>query len=188
MSLDSVLGRKRKVKKTEPEPEEKPGVVEKVEPETIVGTPAVIPGARLQGLANVIETVQGKGGTFSMNDILQMDNASAGVYDALVIPLGGQEHDLYRILERTRLTQYQIELFTDAIDMAEHGLGYKGTVNVNLDFPEPRLGEWVVKKMRAYVSLDGQSRAEYERVASQWVQRLYQQQQDLEKSKTRGVQ
>ena len=154
------------------------------------GTPAVIPQDKQEGLAELVRNLQTNRG-FSMNEILSMDSQQKGVYDALVIPIGGLESDKYKMLERTRLTQYEIELFTDAIDQAEHGLGYHmGTASKadDLDFPIPRLGEWVVSKLRGYVSKDGASLAIFENVAQPWIQRLYDKQKDLEAQAQRGIQ
>jgi predicted esterase len=74
------------------------------------------------------------------------------------------------MFERTNFPdKYTADLFSDAAQFAEHGAG-----GDNLDFPIPQLGEWVVKKMRSYVSINGASRDAFERAASAWVVKLYQ--------------
>jgi hypothetical protein len=159
---------------------------------TVTGTPADIPNPRLEGLKNIIDNLPrgngaSGGGGFSMTDLLGMDSESKGVYDAMVIPIGGQEHDKYRILERCRLTKYETGLYTDAMYVAEHGLGIPGFEG-ELDRPIPNFGDWIVSKLRATVSEDGQSLEVFEKVAAAWIQRLYQTQADLEKKAKAGIQ
>lgn len=168
MSLRKLMNAKREPKEARP-PMDTPEFI----PSAPMGTPAEIPIERQNQLASV-PVAQGAQ-PLSLNDLLAMDSEGKGVYDAIVLPIGGQNKDFYSILERTRMSQYEIELFTDAIDLAEHGLGYG-----SLDAPIPRLGQWIVSKMRGYVSKDGASLQVFENVAAGWIERLYKSQQQIQ--------
>jgi hypothetical protein len=187
MSLDRISNRKRKVEKPEPEPEENGGA------SSPIGTPAVIPEEKAEGLRQLF-TALNQAGTqkFSMSDILSMDLESKGMPDVLAIPIGGSEHDMYRMLERTRLTNYQKGLYCDGIHQAQHGFGWRqefpnGEV-IDLDFPIPIMGESIVNRMRASVSVDGQSLEVFERTTSTWLQRLYEAERQREIQSRRGIQ
>lgn len=185
MSLRKIMYHPNNRPKEEKQEEEAPT------PELQVGSPATVAPEKVDALKNVLANLPNRtpGSTsgFSMNDLLGMDSEQKGVYDAIVLPIGGQEHDAYRILERCRLTKYEEGLYTDAMYVAEHGLGIPG-FNGQLDFPMPNFAFWIVSKLRATVSHEGQSLEIFERVAASWVQRLYQTQQDLEKKANAGIQ
>jgi hypothetical protein len=186
LSLDKIASRKHKTEKPEAEPE-------KGEASSPIGTPAVIPAEKVEGLKTLFDTLnKGGGQKFSMNEVLSMDLESKGMPDVLAIPIGGSEHDMYRMLERTRLTNYQKGLYCDGIHVAEHGFGWRqefpnGEI-INLDFPIPILGESVVNRMRASVSVDGQSLDVFERTTSTWLQRLYEAERQRELQSKRGIQ
>jgi hypothetical protein len=192
LSLDRISNRKRKIptplaEDVPPQPEDEP------EASRPIGLPAVIPEDKAEGLKNLFDQLN-KGGAqrFSMNDILSMDLESKGMPDVLAIPIGGSEHDMYRMLERTRLTNYQKGLYCDGIHLAQHGFGWKQTFpngeEIDLDFPIPIMGEAIVNRMRASVSVDGQSLAVFERTTSTWLQRLYEAERQREQQSRRGIQ
>ena len=124
--------------------------------------PAFIPEEKQSTLPKVTGSEAGR--------FFKFDGETKNIADALMIIVGGAEKDTYSMLERTAFPdKYTADLFADAIQLAEHGAG-----GDNLDFPIPQLGEWVVHKMRGYVSINSASRDAYERAASAWVVKLYQ--------------
>lgn len=158
-----------------------------------IGTPAVIADDKIEGLKEIFQTMNantGKG--FSMNEVLSMDNETKGMPDVLAIPIGGAEHDMFRMLERTRVTTYQKGLYCDGIHIAEHGIGWKETFpngeTIDLDFTVPIMGDAIVKRLRASVSVDGQSLAVFERTTSTWLQRLYEAERQQAQRAGRGIQ
>jgi len=185
LSLDRVANRRKKVDRPEPEPEP-----EKRDP---IGTPAIVPEDKFEGLKNLVEKMSTGGGQkFSMNEVLSMDSENKSMPEVLAIPIGGLEHDMYRMLERTRLTNYQKGLYCDGIHLAEHGYGWKQTFpngeEINLDFPIPIMGEAVVNRMRGAVSVDGQSLEVFERTTSAWTRYLYEKEQLQQQQSRRGIQ
>jgi hypothetical protein len=189
MSLDKLAGRKRK-----PEPHPEPAKEEGHRASSPIGTPAVIPEEKAEGLKQLFETLTrgGSGGKFSMNDVLSMDLESKGMPDVLAIPIGGSEHDMYKMLERTRITPYQKGLYCDGIHIAEHGYGWRQEFpngeTIDLDFPIPIMGEAIVNRMRAAVSVGGESLAVFERTTSTWLQRLYEAERQRDQQSRRGIQ
>jgi hypothetical protein len=186
MSLDKIANRRRKTEKPEPEPA-------KEEPSPI-GTPAIVPEEKFEGIKKLFENLnQSSGGKpFSMSEVLSMDLETKGMPDVLAIPIGGSEHDMYRMLERTRLTNYQKGLYCDGIHQAQHGFGWKqefptGEV-IDLDFPLPFLGEAIVYRMRAAVSVDGASLENFKETTSAWLQRLYEAERQRDQQSRRGIQ
>lgn len=193
MSLDKILSRKKKQPKPvnpeaadnkTPSGETTP---EGIAPETAIGTPAQLGDEKFNALKEMASAINSKGGSsgpgFSMTDLLKMDTGNEGIADVLEIPVGGKEKDMYRMLERTRLTKYQIGLFTRGIFTAQHGFG----LPPHLDFTVPALGELIVWKLRGYVSLDGASLGVFERTTSMWVRSLYQAQQEEQAKRNRGI-
>lgn len=195
MSLNNIMNRKKRKPMQEANnghdetTDERPGgaapLPSGVEPPT-VGTEAMIPESSLAKIGSVIKSMQetGRARPFSMNEILSMDSEAKTIGDVLSIPVGGGEKDMYRMLERTRISKHEKYLYCEAIRIAEHGIGYK---RGNLDFPVPMLGEHLVKLMRASVSIDGASLEIFERTTSTWVKQLYQTQQDNELRAKRGI-
>src|SRR6266849_4785558 len=187
MSLDGIANRKRKIDKPEPDP-----TADKRQEEPIA-TPAVIPEEKVEGLKQLFETLHNAGTSkFSMSDVLSMDLETKGMPDVLAIPIGGSEHDMYRMLERTRLTNYQKGLYCDGIHLAQHGYGWRQTFpngeEINLDFPIPIMGEAVVSRMRGAVSVDGQSLEVFERTTSAWTRYIYVKVQLQQQQSRRGIQ
>ncbi len=193
MSLDRVSNRKRKIDKPPPEEARDNLPENRKEPEP-VATPAMIPEEKFEGLKKLVETFSNGGSNkpFSMSEVLSMDLETKGMPDVLAIPIGGSEHDMYRMLERTRLTNYQKGLYCDGIHLAQHGFGWKQEFpngeTIDLDFPIPIMGEAIVNRMRASVSVDGQSLAVFERTTSTWLQRLYEAERQREIQSKRGIQ
>lgn len=110
------------------------------------------------------------GQAIDLGKLFKFEGGTKNIANALLIIVGGEETDKYAMFERTNFPdKYTADLFADAAQFAEHGAG-----GDNLDFPIPQLGEWIVKKMRAYVSINGDSRDAFERAASAWVVKLYQ--------------
>jgi hypothetical protein len=127
---------------------------------------AVIPDEKKAAMANLPKPGQ----AIDMSKMFKFEGESKTIANALLIIVGGEEDDKYAMFERTNFPdKYTADLFSDAAQFAEHGAG-----GDNLDFPIPQLGEWVVKKMRSYVSINGASRDAFERAASAWVVKLYQ--------------
>jgi len=125
---------------------------------------AMIPVERVEGLKGIVEAFtanqnQGIRG-FSMNELLKMDDSQKGLPDILGYPIGAQENDMYRMLERCRLTKHEKQVYVAAIHFAEHGLGYRYK-EINLDFPVPFYGDYIVKELRGSVSVDGESLATF---------------------------
>jgi hypothetical protein len=182
-----MLNRKAKKKKpsAEPSPQEKKVDASKRKK---LEKPAVIPESRKEGLQEIAkvfsENQSGKG--FSMSELLKMDDTQKSLPDILGYPIGAQESDMYRMLERCRLTKHEMQVYTNAIHVAEHGFGYNYK-SINLDFPIPFYGEYIVKKLRASVSVDGESLQTWERAVSTWVARLYATQQEQQKQTQRGI-
>ena len=110
------------------------------------------------------------GQAVDLGKLFKFEGGTKNIANALMIIVGGEETDKYAMFERTIFPdKYTADLFSDAVHYAEHGAG-----GDNLDYPIPQLGEWIVKKMRAYVSINGDSRDAYERAASAWTIKLYQ--------------
>jgi hypothetical protein len=182
--------RRKKKSISPPEPEKASGGakkrVAKVEPN---GNPAMIPEDRLTELKKVTEAFStGNGGVkgFSMNELLKMDDTQKGLADILGYPIGAQENDMYRMLERCRLTKHEKAVYVQAIHFAEHGLGYNWG-KINLDFPVPFYGEYIVKQLRGSVSVDGASLETFEHTVSTWLQKLYASQQQTQQQLQRGI-
>jgi hypothetical protein len=198
MSLDRVGSRKRKIEK--PEPEETPDSAREENdasgngPGSMpIATPAIIPEEKAEGLRQLFQTLnQGGAQKLSMSDVLSMDLESKGMADVLAIPIGGSEHDMYRMLERCRLTNYQKGLYCDGIHQAQHGFGWKQKFpngeEIDLDFAIPIMGESIVNRMRASVSVEGQSLEVFERTTSTWLQRLYEAERQNQLQSRRGIQ
>lgn len=160
---------------------------------------AMIPSAKFEGLQRLVTTiaqankaVEGGGG-FSMNSLLSMDETQKTMPDVLSVLLGAQEHDMYSILERCRLTPENHRLYTNGIHLASHGYGWKGEIPdakgqvLDLDFTIPILGDSIVRKLRGSVSIDGESRKEFERTTSQWTRVLYEKQEMERQNMQRGI-
>jgi hypothetical protein len=195
LSLDRIGSRKRKVDRPQTDDAPPDLATEKDEPETNghIGTPAVIPDDKAEGLRQLFQTLnQGGAQKLSMNDVLSMDLESKGMADVLAIPIGGSEHDMYRMLERCRLTNYQKGLYADGIHIAQHGFGwtqkFPNGEMIDLDFPIPTMGEAIVVRMRASVSVEGQSLEVFERTTSTWLQRLYEAERQNQLQSRRGIQ
>lgn len=162
-----------------------------------VGSPAMILDDKftgLQQLATKLATAKGGEGGFSINQLLTMDDHSKGLPEILGYPIGAQEKDKYRMFERSRLSQYQIELFSDGAEMAEHGLGFRGNFPddpdwdaIGLDWVLPNFGDWIVYKLRAYVSKDGESLGVFERTVSGWKDALYKAAEEQRRQVNRGI-
>lgn len=205
MSLDGIM-RRRKKSVSPPEPETASGgqpgkdtPVQKlpdrqVEPNN---NAAMIPAERVEALEAVVKVLggdrnQGMKG-FSMNELLKMDDSQKGLPDILGYPIGAQENDMYRMLERCRLTKHEKQVYVHAIHFAEHGLGYHYKQpnspgdGINLDFPVPFYGEYIVKQLRGSVSVDGESLATFERTTATWVAKLYASQQQAGLQQQRGI-
>jgi hypothetical protein len=134
--------------------------------------PADITPAQRAGMANLPKPGQ----AIDTAKMFKFEGETKTIANALLIIVGGEEGDKYAMFERTNFPdKYTADLFSDGAQFAEHGAGGE-----NLDFPIPQLGEWIVKKMRAYVSINGASRDAFERAASAWVVKLYQ--REAEKS------
>lgn len=191
MSLNKIGNRKRKVEK----PEADARAEERSRP---IGTPAVIADDKMEGIRKMVQALNEGGGTakFNLNEILSMDQENRSMPEVLSIPIGGLEHDMYKMLERTRLTNYQKGLYCDAIHVAEHGFGWKQTFphpdangnEINLDFSIPFFGDSIVNRMRAAVSVDGQSLEVFERTTSAWTRYLYEKEQLQQQQARRGIQ
>jgi hypothetical protein len=106
-----------------------------------------------------------------MEDILDLIGEGKTIWDALTTVFG--LHDVsykYLILERTRLTKEEANVVSDAIFVAEHGIGVPP-----FDFPMPMFADWVVAKLHAFISVDGgkgNARDEFREIASSWVASL----------------
>lgn len=117
-----------------------------------------------------MENLPKPGQALDLSKLFKFEGGTKNIANALMIIVGGEETDKYAMFERTNFPdKYTADLFSDAAQLAEHGAG-----GDNLDFTIPELGEWIVKKMRSYVSINGDSRAAYERAASAWTIKLYQ--------------
>jgi len=150
---------------------------------------AMIPEERARDLATVAKAFStGNGGVkgFSMNELLKMDDQQKGLADILGYPIGAQENDMYRMLERCRLTKHEKAVYVQAIHFAEHGLGYAWG-KINLDFPVPFYGEYIVKQLRGSVSVDGGSLETFEHTVSTWLTKLYTSQQQAQQQSQRGI-
>jgi|SRR6267378_1607447 len=133
---------------------------------------ATISDEQRKKLANLPQ----QGQTIDLGKLFKFEGGSKNIANALMIIVGGEETDKYAMFERTNFPdKYTADLFSDAAQFAEHGAG-----GDNLDYPIPQLGEWIVKKMRAYVSINGDSRDAFERAASAWTIKLWQ--RDAEKT------
>lgn len=194
MSLNKVASRKPKQKPLDPEPEKT-----REKPVAPIGTPAVIGDDKMEGIKQMVQALRDKdGGTskFNMADVLAMDQESRSMPEVLSIPIGGLEKDMYKQIERTRLTNYQKGLYCDGIHIATHGFGWKQKFpdadangnEIDLDFPIPFLGEAIVNRMRAAVSVDGQSLEVFERTTSAWTRYLYEKEQLQQQQRNRGIQ
>src|SRR6266480_880369 len=127
---------------------------------------AVISDEQRDKLANLPKPGQ----AIDLSKLFKFEGGTKNIANALLIIVGGEETDKYAMFERTNFPdKYTADLFSDGAQYAEHGAG-----GDNLDYPIPQLGEWLVKKMRAYVSINGNSRDAFEREASAWVVKLYQ--------------
>lgn len=196
MSLDKIASRKRKIDKPEQEktPEPLDEAPDRAGVSRPIGTPAVIPDDKLEGIKQIFEQMKDGGATkgFSMDQVLSMDSESVGMPTVLSIPIGGTEHDMFRNIERTRLTNYQKGLYCDAIHVAEHGIGWRETFpngeTIDLDFPVTIMADAVVKRMRAAGSVDGQSLEVFERTMSNWTRYLYEKDQQAQQQSRRGIQ
>lgn len=208
MSLDRLSSRKRKI--VSPAPQESQQPDDKNAPDLAtgqnpnqdgaagvsppIGTPATISPEKFEGIKRMVEAMResGSGKGFSMNEVLSMDSETRSMPDVLAIPIGGAEHDVYRMLERTRLTNYQKGLYCDGIHLATHGFGWKETFpngeEINLDFPIPILADSIVSRLRAAVSVDGQSLEVFERTMSNWTRYLYEKDQQAQLQQRRGIQ
>jgi hypothetical protein len=206
MSLDEIMNRRKRKRSVSPESSGASGGSAnpmpnpnqegpKVEPQQ--GSAAVIPEDRAAGLNEIVKTFSGNqnqtGKTFSMNELLKMDDSQKGLPEILGVPIGAQENDMYRILERCRLTKHEKQVYVQAIHFAEHGLGYsykspnsKGD-GIKLDFTVPFYGDYIVKQLRGSVSVDGESLGVFERTVSTWVARLYATQQNQQQQAQRGI-
>lgn len=196
MSLEKMMRRKRK--SVSPPDEKASGGSDGQSPESSVregelvqNGPAMIPQDRLDALKQVKDVFtggkDGQRGGFSMNELLKMDDQQKGLADILGYPIGAQENDMYRILERCRFKNgHEKQVYIKAIHFAEHGLGYtyKG---INLDFPVPFYGEYIVKQLRGSVSIQGESLAVFERTTATWVAKLYAQQNQNALQAQRGI-
>jgi hypothetical protein len=167
-----------------PEDEQLPEA-EREEHASVIGTVAVVPKEREDALKEVIEKLgdAGKtGGGLSMNSILSMDSSSVGIADVLQIPVGGKETDMYRWIERTRLTPRQKGLYSKAIWRAEHGLGWGP-----LDRTIPALGDFMILQIRSALSVDGASLQVFENTVSVWSKALYEKQSQADAQRQRGI-
>lgn len=179
MSLSKALKKKpppEPTTETEPKQEPKPAVF---------GKEAVLPEGKAEGLKQVVDALRSatqQTGGLNMNSILSMDSQGTSMPDVLQIPIGGRENDMYRMLERTRLSQYQKGLYAKAIWRAENGLGYGP-----LKRPIPQLGTFVVFHLRAAVSVDGESLAVFERTVSAWEKMLYTQEAQIKQQQAKGI-
>lgn len=103
--------------------------------------------------------------------ILDMVGEGKTIWDALVSVFGLHEPNYkYLILERTRLSKREANLVSDALFVAEHGIGIGC-----LDFPMPEFADWVLNRCHAFVSVDmgkGNSRDEFREIASSYVAAL----------------
>lgn len=180
MSLRNIVGKKKHhIAEPDPPPED---------PQTrppIIGHEAVIPEARKEGLkeaVNALRDVAQKTGGLSMTSVLSMDRQGTSMPDILQIPVGGRENDMYKMLERTRLTPYQKGLYAKAIWRAENGLGWGP-----LQRPIPQLGTFIVFHLRAAVSVNGESLAVFERTVASWEKMLYTQEAQIKQQQAKGI-
>lgn len=94
--------------------------------------------------------------------------------------------DPYQWLERTSITPDEINIFTDMIRVAEHGIGGEA-----LDIPIPWMGEDVVNELRARRSrtdnLEGQSSIRFNTEMTAWLQKLKAEAEERAKQSAKGV-
>jgi hypothetical protein len=106
-----------------------------------------------------------------MEQIMDLIGEGKTIWDALVTVFGLHEANYkYLILERTRLTKEEANIVSDAIFVAEHGIGVPP-----FDFPLPMFADWVVAKLHAFISVDngkGNARDEFREIASSWTASL----------------
>ena len=106
-----------------------------------------------------------------MEQIMDLIGEGKTIWDALVTVFGLHDASYkYLILERTRLTKEEANVVSDAIFVAEHGIGVPP-----FDFPIPGFADWVVSKLHAFISVDGgkgNARDEFREIASSWVASL----------------
>ncbi len=197
MSLDKMMRRRKRsvspdetASAGESQPKQGPNQVEPRD------NAAMIPAERSEGLRDIVKAFSpvniGLKG-FSMNELLKMDDSQKGLPEILGVPIGAQENDMYRMLERCRLTKHEKQVYVQAIHFAEHGFGYnykqpgsKGE-GINLDFPVPFYGDYIVKQLRGSVSVDGGSLETFERTVSTWVAKLYATAEQRNNQTQRGI-
>jgi len=96
----------------------------------------------------------------TLDEILTLEGEGKTLYDVFSILLGAHIKDILDILERTDLTPHEVDVVSDALQLAQHGIGG--------DIPEfnqkiPELFDWILIKCRARVSRNRESRKEFER-------------------------
>lgn len=103
-----------------------------------------------------------------LEDIMDMVGEGKTIWDALVTVFGLNEPNYkYLILERTRLTKEEANLVSDALFVAEHGIGTDP-----FDFPIPEFADWVISRLHAFISVDmgkGNARDEFREITSTWM-------------------
>ena len=106
-----------------------------------------------------------------LEDIMDIIGEGKTIWDALSAVFGLHEANYkYLILERTRLTKEEANLVSDAIFVAEHGIGTEP-----FDFPIPEFADWIVSRLHAFISVDmghGNARDEFREITSTWVASL----------------
>lgn len=94
--------------------------------------------------------------------------------------------DPYQWLERTSLTNDEIDIFKGEIAMAEHGIGGEA-----LDIPIPEIAEDVIIDLRARRSRTdgkiGQSSQRFEAEMTAWLQKLKAEAEERSKQAQKGV-
>jgi hypothetical protein len=94
--------------------------------------------------------------------------------------------DPYQWLERTSLTNDEIDIFRSEIMLAEHGIG-----SAALDIPMPEIAEDVIVDLRARRSrtdgLQGQSSVRFENEMTAWLQKLKAEAEERAKQASKGV-
>src|SRR5690242_7652993 len=134
------------------------------------GTPANGDSTAIEPAARPVSTVK-PGMKTRLEDIMDLVGEGKSIWDALVTVFGLHEPNYkYLILERTRLTKEEANLVSDALFIAEHGMGTEP-----FDFPIPEFADWVISRLHAFISVDmgkGNARDEFREITSTWVAAL----------------
>lgn len=96
----------------------------------------------------------------------ELEGEAKTFYDTVGGVLGFQEKDIFAVIERTKLTPEEYDIFTGLIQDANHGIGGEA-----LDYPIPEIAEKVILELRARRSGpdQGMSSKSFENIMTAWV-------------------